>query len=231
MTIKTAIFGHRGYPARFPENSLVGFSYALDHHIDGLEFDVQLTKDRVPVILHDATLERTSDGTGWLKQYTLAELRRFHLARGEAIPTLVELLELVGQRDVQLNLEFKTNQVRYPGIEKIVLETLRDFSLARPVIFSSFRLASLRACQSLAPDESYCWLADHPVVNAAAFVANQHLSGLHLRHYQHAAVTERIWTVDDPRLACELFAQPVAGIFTDDFMTMRRLRDRVLQVK
>ncbi|MFC0380092.1 glycerophosphodiester phosphodiesterase [Levilactobacillus acidifarinae] len=229
--MKTAIFGHRGYPAQFPENSLAGFSYALDHHVDGLEFDVQLTKDQIPVIMHDETLDRTSTGTGLLKNYTLAELRQFHLDRGEVIPTLTEFLTLVGQCDVQLNLEFKTNKVRYPGIERIVLATLRNFSLARPVIFSSFRLASLRACQLLAPDASYCWLTDHPVVNAAAFVANEHLSGLHLSHYQHAPVTERIWTVDDPQVACDLFERPVAGIFTDDFMNMMRLRDRLLLVK
>lgn len=232
MAIRTAIFGHRGYPAQFPENSLAGFDYALAHHIDGLEFDVQLTKDRVPVIMHDEKLNRTTDGKGFIKDYTLAELRQFHLDRGEVIPTLAELLALVGDQDVQLNLEFKTNKVRYPGIEKIVLDMLDTVTLARPVIFSSFYLPSLKACQLLAPDEACCWLTGKPVVNAKAFVTNEHLEGLHLKHYQaDIPVTERIWTVDEPAEAYELFRQQVAGIFTDDFMTMTRLRDRMLLVK
>lgn len=222
------IFGERGYPAVFPENTLAGFSYALDQRIEGLEFDVQLTQDQVPVVFHDERLERMSTGTGFLRQYSLAELRRFRLDRGEVIPTLAEVLDLVGQCDVQLNLDFKTEYVRYPGIEQAVFKVLRDFSPRHPIIFSSLRVASLRACQLLAPGASTCWLADRPVVHAMAFQATDHLAALNLRHYQEKpTLTEQIWQVDDPQLACDLFEQQVAGIYTRDFKHMTRLRDRV----
>lgn len=71
MSTKTLIFGHRGYPFKFPENSLKGFQYAIDHGIDGLEFDVHLTKDNVPVIMHDEKINRTTDGKGLINSYTL----------------------------------------------------------------------------------------------------------------------------------------------------------------
>jgi len=227
MAEKTVVFGHRGYPAKFPENSLAGFRYAVAHGIEGIEFDVQLTKDLVPVIMHDERIDRTANGTGLIQDYTLAELRHFQLAAGELIPTLAEFLTLVSNQDVQLNLEFKTNNIQYPGIEKIVMGMVNATPLRHPVIYSSFHLPTLKTCQQLAPDESYCWLTDQPVVNAAAFVANEHLSGLHLSHYQDdVPVAERIWTVDDPALAEKLFAKHVAGIFTDDFVGMTRLRDQ-----
>ncbi len=89
---KTLIFGHRGYPARFPENSLAGFAFALEQGIDGLEFDVHLTKDNVPVVIHDERIDRTTDGFGRVVDYTYDELREFHLENGEGIPTLAEFL-------------------------------------------------------------------------------------------------------------------------------------------
>ena len=68
MTV--AIYGHRGYPARFPENSLQGFEYACEHGIDGIETDVQMSADGHLVIMHDERVDRTTDGTGWIADLT-----------------------------------------------------------------------------------------------------------------------------------------------------------------
>ena len=231
MTGKTLVFGHRGYPAKFPENSIAGFSYALENNVDGLEFDVHLTKDQVPVIMHDEHVDRTTNGSGLINDFTFNELRHFRLANQESIPTLAEFLALVDDSDVQLNLELKTDKIQYPEIEAIVMAMVHGAPLKHPVIFSSFHLQTLKNCQKIAPNEAYCWLTDKPVVNAAAFVANEHLSGLHLSHYQaDVPVAERIWTVDKPELAKELFQKHVAGIFTDDFITMMRLRQELARV-
>lgn len=145
MQSKTLIFGHRGYPKQFPENSLAGFRYALAHGIEGLEFDVHLTRDQVPMIMHDEKINRTTDGKGFIQDYSLAELRQFHLKNGESIPTLDELLTLVGNSPVQLNLEFKTDKIQYPEIERIVFAMLEETTLNKSVIFSSFHLPTLRA--------------------------------------------------------------------------------------
>lgn len=136
----TTIFGHRGCPAHEPENSPAGFRYALTHGAEGIETDLHLTKDGVPVIIHDETLHRTTNGTGQVADYTLAELRQFRLPNGECIPTLADFLQLVGTAPVQLNLEFKTDVERYPGIEETVLPLVKAVPLAKPVIFSSFWL-------------------------------------------------------------------------------------------
>jgi glycerophosphoryl diester phosphodiesterase len=88
MLPQTLIFGHRGYPKKFPENSLAGFRYAVQQEIDGLEFDVHLTKDQVPIVMHDEKIDRTSNGHGQINQLTLNEIRQYHLSNGEKIPTL-----------------------------------------------------------------------------------------------------------------------------------------------
>ncbi|MGP4116224.1 glycerophosphodiester phosphodiesterase [Levilactobacillus zymae] len=228
MTKTTMVFGHRGYPAKFPENSLAGFTYAVQHHIEGLEFDVHLTKDNVPVIMHDEKINRTTDGKGYIRDYTLAELQRFKLANGDSLPTLAAFLRVVANQDVHLNLEFKTDKIQYPNIEKIVLGMVHATPLVHPVIYSSFHLPTLKTCQTLAPDEIYCWLTDKRVRNAASFVKKEGLAGLHLSHYQDdIPVVERIWTVDSVKQATKLFNDHVAGIFTDDFETMMALKQQL----
>ena len=94
MKIETKIFGHRGYPAKFAENSLEGFEYALENGADGIEFDVHLTRDQVPVVMHDEKINRTTDGKGNIKDYTHEELQQFHLENGETIPDLKDVFEL-----------------------------------------------------------------------------------------------------------------------------------------
>lgn len=228
--IKTMIWGHRGYPAKFPENSMAGFRYVLDHHIEGIEFDVHLTRDNVPVIMHDEDIRRTTNGKGYIKRFTLAELRRFKLANGEPIPTLDEFLTLVENKDVHLNLEFKTDKFAYPDIEKIVLAKVSQYHLRYPVIYSSFNMQTLRNCEALAPDGNYCFLKKTPLLHPLAVVQREHLSGLHLHFYQDVpGVVERIWTVDEPHIAIMLFRKQVDGIFTNNFEAMTILRNKLSQ--
>ncbi|HBQ42653.1 MAG TPA: glycerophosphodiester phosphodiesterase, partial [Lactobacillus acetotolerans] len=92
---KAIVFGHRGYPAKFAENSLEGFRYAATHGAEGIEFDVQLTKDGVPIVMHDEKVDRTTDGTGWVKDFTFSEIRKLHLANGEPVPELKEVLAIL----------------------------------------------------------------------------------------------------------------------------------------
>ena len=83
--METIIFAHRGIPVKFAENSLEGFRYAVEHGTEGVEFDVHLT---VPIVMHDEKIDRTTDGSGYIKDYTLSEIRRFHLDNGEPVPML-----------------------------------------------------------------------------------------------------------------------------------------------
>ncbi len=225
MINKTLIFGHRGYPHKFPENSLAGFKYAIAHHIDGLEFDVHLTKDNVPVIMHDEKIDRTTNGTGEINSYTFKELQQFQLADGEKIPTLKELLAFANKQPVHLNLEFKTNEIHYANIEQIVLDMVKQYDLVYPVIYSSFNIDSLKIAYKLDPTQQYCFLSENDIKNPRELVRREHLVGLHLSHYVPMPnIKERIWTVDDPKIQKRLFAQNVAGIFTNDFEAAEKVQ-------
>lgn len=229
MIDETLIFGHRGYPAKFPENSLSGFSYAIDHAIDGLEFDVHLTKDNIPVIMHDEKINRTTNGRGKIRQYTFDELQQFQLSNGETIPSLEQLLQLVAQRRVYLNLEFKTDRVHYTNIEEIVLDMVRDYDLVYPVIYSSFSLQTLKNAYRVDAHQQYCLLSDHVLHQPQRLAQSAHLSGVHLKHYQNLPnLEERIWTVDDPQKMKQLFEKRVAGIITDDFEMAQSVKPGVL---
>ncbi|GHP13846.1 glycerophosphoryl diester phosphodiesterase [Lentilactobacillus fungorum] len=226
MTTNTLIFGHRGYPERFMENSLDGFIYAIDHGVEGLEFDVHLTKDNVPVIMHDERINRTTNGTGRIRDYTLEELRQYRLKDGQKIPTLRDLLTVANQQPVHLNLEFKTNKIHYPHIEQIVLEMVRQYDLEYPVIYSSFNLESLEIANRIDPNQQYCLLSNHVIRHAKELILKEHLAGLHLSHYQPLGnIEERIWTVDDPKRQAKLLANHVAGIITDNFEAAERIKN------
>ncbi len=215
---QTLIFGHRGFPEKFPENSLSGFEYALTHQIDGLEFDVHLTKDQIPVIIHDETIDRVSDGHGFIKEMTFNQLRRFHLKNGEPIPTLNGLLELAKRYPVHLNLEFKTNFVTYPNIEQIVLEMVHDYRLTYPVIYSSFNLKSLQNAYRLDTKQNYCLLTDQTIVDPEQLMQREHLSGFHFSYAQSPKhIPQRIWTVNDANQIQTLLDLKVSGIITDNF--------------
>ncbi|ORN11419.1 Glycerophosphoryl diester phosphodiesterase [Lentilactobacillus parabuchneri] len=177
--------------------------------------------------MHDEKINRTTDGSGLIRSYTLKELQQFHMRDGETIPMLKDLLSLAVHRPVHLNLEFKTNKIHYPNIEQIVLDLVKQYDLTYPVIYSSFNLDSLKKAYQIDPSQQYCLLSDHVIKDAKALIIKEHLAGLHLSHYQPLAnVDERIWTVDDPKTQEKLLADHVAGIITDNFEQAIRLKNR-----
>ncbi len=101
-----------------------------------------------------------------------------------------------------------------------------DANLVNPVIYSSFNLESLRIARQIVADGQYCLLTDRRVNHPAEFIYKEHLSGLHLHHYQEASdVTERIWTVNNESDIRQLVLDGVAGIITDNFELARKVRD------
>ncbi|AVK62804.1 glycerophosphodiester phosphodiesterase [Lactobacillus sp. CBA3606] len=228
MTVKSLIYGHRGVPVKFPENSLAGFAYAISQGIDGLEFDVHLTKDQVPVIMHDETIDRTTNGQGEIAAYRYQELRQFRLTNGEPVPALAELLQLVSGEPVRLNLEFKTDRHYYQGIERIVLRLVHQTDLVYPVVFSSFNLRSLERGYRIDANQKYAFLSAARIGDPEGFCAAEHLEGLHLEHYQAMRhVSERVWTVDDPDAMRQLFDHQVSAVITNNFELAQDVRAEV----
>ena len=117
------IWGHRGASGHAPENTLPAFKMAADMGADGVELDIQLTKDGEIVVCHDETIDRTSSGKGWLKDFTFEELRRLDFSNGNSayegvkIPTMEEVFDLLEPTGLLINIEIKTGIVFYEKID------------------------------------------------------------------------------------------------------------------
>lgn len=234
------LMAHRGASGLAPENTLAAFRMALDLGSPMIELDVQLTADRHLVVLHDATIDRTSDGVGAVGELTLAELRghRFDRLRpGEfaadevGILELSEVLAFAVQRDIALNVETKEHGPAADLVNELVWEALREASWVDRTLVSSINHAAMAAMKSRHPE----------VRTAIAFVerfddltAYAHGCGADVLHPYHALVDEEfvarareggfginVWTVDDPVLARRLLALDIDGLMTNrlDLMT------------
>lgn len=135
------IIGHRGARDLWPENGLTGFRNVLGLGVAGVEFDVHPTADGDLAVIHDPTLDRTTDGTGPVAARTMAELRALRLRGGdEGVPSLDAVLDVLGPASVELHVELKVDPdgVPYPGLEARVVEHLRRRGLAARSVVTSF---------------------------------------------------------------------------------------------
>ena len=148
------IIAHRGYRAKYPENTLVAFQAALDAGVQMIELDVALSRDRKLIVIHDATLERTTNGEGAVRDHTLTQLKQldaggwFHPRfTGEHLPELSEVLDLVDGQ-VLINIEIKPHayEPHHPtdAVERQTLELVCRRNLAERVLISSFDLNLLK---------------------------------------------------------------------------------------
>ncbi|MBW6411065.1 glycerophosphodiester phosphodiesterase [Clostridium weizhouense] len=150
---KTLNIAHRGLSGIYPENTMLAFKKALEIGCDGIEIDVQLTKDGYAVICHDEELDRTTTGTGLIKDYTLEELMKLDAGikfgrefKGLKIPTLEEFLKYVSDKNTIINLEIKNSIIDYENIEKITYDLVKKYNLEKKVIISTFNHYSVRRC-------------------------------------------------------------------------------------
>ena len=169
-------FAHRGFCGKYPENTMLAFRKALEAGVDGIELDVQLTKDGHPVIIHDETVNRTTNGTGTVASYLLEDLQKLDASSVFAgqmgfnpIPTLREYFELVKDTQILTNIELKTGVNQYPGIEAKVLELIREFNLEDRIIISSFNHFSVMRMKEMAPELKYGFLSDTWILDAGAY--------------------------------------------------------------
>ncbi|WP_319756484.1 glycerophosphodiester phosphodiesterase [uncultured Sphaerochaeta sp.] len=152
------IFAHRGYSGFYPENTMLAFQKAWEAGSDGIELDVQLTKDGELVVIHDETLDRTTDHTGRVCDYTLEELKTCNAAAKSSlantfmtIPTFEEYCTWVATTNLVTNIEIKSSVIYYPEIEEKTLEMVRRYQLEERTLISSFNHLSLCAVKAIAP--------------------------------------------------------------------------------
>ncbi|HEX7066346.1 MAG TPA: glycerophosphodiester phosphodiesterase family protein [Bacillales bacterium] len=135
--MKVRGIAHRGYSVKYPENTLSSYQAACDLGFEILELDAHLSKDGIPVLMHDATIDRMTDGEGWIKDYTVEELKRFRVGENETIPTLEEALRLVKGKMI-VSIELKQKGYRYPGLEQAVVDVIRKVDMLDQVYIIGF---------------------------------------------------------------------------------------------
>jgi glycerophosphoryl diester phosphodiesterase len=145
------VVGHRGAMGHSPENTMASFERALELGADWIELDVHLSRDGALIVIHDETLERTTNGRGLVRDHTLSELRSLDAGQGQHIPTLDEVLRWACQRDVMVDIEIKNAPIYYDGMEKNIVAALHETGMTGRVIVISFDHAAVRHIKQLEP--------------------------------------------------------------------------------
>ncbi|RKQ34396.1 glycerophosphodiester phosphodiesterase [Oceanobacillus halophilus] len=141
---------HRGYPVEYPENTLSSFQAAIEMGFTHMELDVHLSKDGVPVVMHDAKIDRMTDGQGQIRHYTFQELRKFLIKGKEKIPSLAEVLRLAKDKII-VSIELK-NPNLYKGVEEKVIQVVQSLNMMDQVYFISFDYKSLVKIRKLSTE-------------------------------------------------------------------------------
>ncbi|MFT4005869.1 MAG: glycerophosphodiester phosphodiesterase [Lacrimispora sp.] len=236
-------FAHRGFSGKYPENTLLAFQKALFEGVDGIELDVQLTSDGEVVIIHDETVDRTTDGEGPVVSYTLKELKKLdasYIYTGtmgfNPIPTLREYFELVKDFPIVTNVELKTGINEYPGLEEKVYELIKEYHLEDRIIISSFNHYSVLRMKEIAPELVFGFLSDTWIYNPGEYtkackVACYHPSFVQLKQeivdeIKAAGIVINTWTVNTEEEIRDLYAKgidTVIGNYPD--LTARVLKE------
>jgi glycerophosphoryl diester phosphodiesterase len=145
------VVGHRGAMGYCPENTLVSFERGLELGADWIELDVHLSRDGALIVIHDETLDRTTNGHGLVRDHTLAELRELDAGEGQRLLTLDEVLEWARQKDTVVDIEIKNAPIFYEGISEAVVDAVTSAHMADRVIVISFDHAAVKRVKDVAP--------------------------------------------------------------------------------
>lgn len=210
----TQIWAHRGASAYAPENTMPAFNLSVEQGADGVEFDVQRSLDGELVVIHDETINRTSNGFGRVVDLTLEQLRMCDFSNGFVghrnvkIPTLRETLDLFEPTDLTINIELKNSIELYPGMEREVAALVEEAGLTNRVVVSSFNHYSLANLRGVLPPERIGLLYSDGLYDPWRYAewfgaANLHPHFLTLRDpnflwlAHEAGVRVNAWTVDE----------------------------------
>lgn len=241
-TPRPLLIGHRGSPRYAPENTLASFEVAAVQGADAIEFDVKLTADGEAVILHDATVDRTTNGHGLLKRLTLTAIQQLDAGSwfstqfaGERIPTLETVCATLGQR-LYLNIELTNYTTPFDPLVIRVVDIVKKYHLQNRVLFSSFFPHNLTRVRRLLP-ESACALLIFPgwkgylalrlaLRSKEYWAIHPHITQATpdlVRHAHAAGKRIHVWTVNAEEDIRRMAAIGVDAIFTDDVAHAHRI--------
>lgn len=228
------IFAHRGFSGYYPENTMLAFQKVAEETVaDGIELDIQLTKDGEIVIMHDEMLDRTTNGSGWLKDHTLKELKMLSVGvnvKGffprQTIPTLREYFTWLKTTKLITNIELKTSYFEYEGIEEKLIAMVKEFGLEDQIWYSSFNHYTVARIKKLMPEAKCGLLTDTWLMNIGEYAASQGAASVNARTYfcakegvaadLHAHnIALQAWTPNDAEMMQELVDAGVDVLITN----------------
>ncbi|MGO3732795.1 MAG: glycerophosphodiester phosphodiesterase [Vagococcus sp.] len=229
----TLIFAHRGSKGTHPENTLAAFKEACRVKSDGIELDVQLSKDGELIVIHDEDVSRTTNGTGEIKDLTLKQIKELDAGSwfepsfsSEKIPVFKEVLNLLIEENYKgmLNIELKTDKFDYPGIEKKVIDCLLERVLPGSYMFSSFNMETLKRMQELDQQTLKAIILDSSAKKISFAKETEFIEGMHPSikwvkgHTEDVATFNkhiRPWTVNSDEDIQHAFESDLTAIHTD----------------
>ncbi|WP_347552053.1 glycerophosphodiester phosphodiesterase [Pseudalkalibacillus hwajinpoensis] len=232
MASPISIFGHRGSPGTHPENTLISFQAAHKAGAQGIELDVQLTRDGIPVVIHDERVDRTTNGIGWVKDFQYEEIIRLDAGQsfssrfqGTRIPRLEDVLIWLSSTNLIVNIELKTGYFVYPGIEEKVIALLTNYQMRDRCIISSFNHYSVqRTIQRDSQIETAILLMEK-LVDPWEYVKKIGAHGIHiewqavdehlLKNTKFHSIPVRVFTVNDNTQIAAFKKMGCKAIFTD----------------
>lgn len=237
------IIAHRGASAVAPENTIAAFEAAIAAGADGIEFDVRLTRDGVPVVIHDETLRRTSRVRGRVADLTFAELNRIDVGSwfgqgqfvNERVPSLEQLFELFRSNNMVLYLEMKS--LEQPRLAEACCQLIHDHGLKDRVVFECFEHSALEAVRNIdstlktaalfQPPSSFI-LKRAQAIGASEIALHHRLTNKRLIEKARLANLKVVtWTVDDPAWVSRARTQGIDALITNNPSALITARDAV----
>jgi glycerophosphoryl diester phosphodiesterase len=221
--MRPLVISHAACGGHAPENTLAGIRAALDLNVDAIEIDVQATADGVPILLHDLTLDRTTNGRGKLKDHTLEQLRALDAGGGEPPPTFAEALDLTRGRALLVT------EIKRPGCEEAIAAIARDAKALADVMAWSFLPPALEATRAAEPRiPGALLISPQSIANWPAMRELALRLGLQAISVFHSDVSEKLaaearrsglslyaWTADEPSDIRRLIDLGVDGIVSN----------------
>lgn len=230
--LNTKVIAHRGASFSAPENTMPAFKLALEIGADGIETDVQFTKDRVPVLIHDVSVNRTTNSKGYVKNYTFEELQAldagtwFHNDFKEAqIISLESFLKWFKDTDLKLHLELKNNRFTYEDLEATVFQLLKKYHLLERSAISTFNAKSVKRMEHIQDEIEVALLLSKHRRKLIPFAKSLGVKALHVEYpmlsdefvelCKKENMLLRVYTVNDIAHMQQCFSYEVDTIFTD----------------
>jgi glycerophosphoryl diester phosphodiesterase len=233
MSSKPLVIAHRGFSAHAPESTMAAFKKAREVGADGIEIDVRLSKDNKIVVMHDDKLDRTTNGAGRVKDYTLAELKALDAGSWfseqtaqERIPTFGEVCAFMADWGGIVNVHLGLTHLVEEPFEQMVLAEIAAYGIGKQVIISSFDHISLKRCKDLAPEIetaalltfsftyepwNYCKTFSAESIHPLARTVEKET----VEKSHAAGIAVRPWTVDEPEVMRTLIDYGVDAIITN----------------